>query len=261
MSSDTRIGGNVCVRDGDLHDYCWREAVQSLLPVCSTVTVCDGGSTDGTREAIESWSLRDSRVRLLDFPWPSPRGETHFWVRWLNWCRERISEPWHFQLDADEVLFESSYDWIREFVASAPHPASAWCARLNFWRDPFHLSPSGKMCGDRVARLASTSLWMPTDYPHPLGEELCARAVYSPVRIAHYGALRRRDAMALKQRAYMSWTVAGDLDPRLVAAESAANWCDSVATQCGWAHLVAPYHDDHPLLAHDWLRVHGYPPL
>lgn len=254
------IGGNVCVRDGIDTDYCWQEAVRSLLPICSTVTLCDGGSTDGTLQAIQRWCDAEPRLRLVHFPWSNPQGETHLWVRWLNHCRSHIAEPWHLQLDADEVLHESSYDWIRAYVANAPHPAAAWCIRDNFWRDPWHLVPSGHMCGDRVARLASTSLWMPTDYPHPKGEELCRLAVHSPIRISHYGALRRPAAMAVKQRRYQAWTLGG-LDPRIAAAEQAPNWCDSVAEQCGWAHLVAPYKGTHPRVAWTWLRAHGYDPL
>lgn len=253
------IGGNICIRDGESTDFMWREAVESLLPVCSTVYICDGGSTDGTLQAIEKWCSREPRLRLTHFPWSSPVGQTHLWVTWLNHARSHITEPWHFQLDADEVLSPASYDWIRDFT-STPREASAWCHRFNFWRDPWHLLPDGKVCGTRVARLASTSLWMPTDYPHPLGEDLCRMAVGSPIQIYHYGWLRRREAMIQKQRRYMNWTVGGDLDPRLTAAETAANWCEEVATQCGWRGDVTRFQGEHPEVAKQWLRDRGYNP-
>lgn len=260
MTSTTAIGGNVCIRDGESTDFPWRECIASLLPVCSTVYVCDGGSTDGTLDAIQEWMTREPKLRLIHYPWPSPKGRTHFWVEWLNYARDHIHEPWHLQLDADEVLYEDSYDWIRHYVATTPPPAAVWCQRLNFWRDPWHLVPSGHMCGDRVARLASTALWMPTDYPHPDGELLCQLAgkyPVAPIKIGHYGALRSRAGMALKQRRYQEWTI-GSLDPRIAIAEQSANWCDSVAEQCGWADKVASYRGDHPAVIKQWLRDRGF---
>ena len=253
------IGGNVCIRDGEETQFCWRETVRSLLPICDTVTICDGGSTDGTLEAIQAWMKIEPKIRLVHFPWPNPKGMEHFWVTWLNFCRERIPHYWHLQLDADEVLHESSYQWIADF-AGGPRDNAATCERLNFWRDPWHIVPDGKVCGTHVVRLGPTRCWMPTDYPHPLGHEILTLSRPSPIKIAHYGMMRPRKAMLLKQERYQGWTF-GSLDPRVTKAADAPNWYDSMAEQCGWSNEIREYHGTHPLLAHQWLTDHGFSPF
>ena len=253
------IGGNICIRDGDETDYPWREAVQSLLPICDTVTICDGGSTDGTLEAIQEWMLIEPKIRLVHYPWPNPKGMLHFWVTWLNYCRERIPHFWHLQLDADEVLFEGGYEWIANFTKTK-RIQSAMMLRVNFWKDSRHILPPGHVCGHKVIRLAPQALWMPTDYPHPLGEHLCHVSTESPVQIAHYGFLRKREAFFTKQHRYRGW-VHDSYDPRLTTAEASPSHHDSIAEQCGWGHLVEPYPNSHPLVAHQWLRDRGFDPL
>src|SRR5438132_6241086 len=103
------LGGNVCIRNGNALDYCWREAVQSLLPICDEVVVCDGESTDGTQEEIREWMQREPKIKLCVYPWPDPKGDIDFWVKWLNYSREHLTTDWHIQLDADEVLSDRSY--------------------------------------------------------------------------------------------------------------------------------------------------------
>lgn len=241
------------MRDGDSKDYCWRAAVQSLLEVCDTVTICDGGSTDGTMEAALDWSRRESRVRVIHFPWPNPKGEPHFWVSWLNWCRELIHNFWHIQLDADEVLYESSIPWILEFTKEK-RLASAWCERINFFGDLHHTIPRDKVCGWRVARLASQSLWMPTDYPHPDGEELCRIAVESPVKIAHYGFVRRLDALFAKSKDYQGWTM-GSYDSRLVEVEAKGSGYKGIEASSGWTADL--WQGSQPKAALPWLKERG----
>lgn len=250
------IGGNVCIRDGENADYPWREAVQSLLPICDSVTVCDGGSTDGTLEAIYEWMKREPKIRLVHYPWPDPKGMLHFWVTWLNWCREQIPHFWHIQLDADEVLYEQSYDCIAEFTKTK-RKQSAMMLRVNLWKDPQHVLSPGLLCGHKVIRLAPQSLWMPTDYPHPLGEELCRVSTETPAQIFHYGFLRQRAAFFIKQKRFIGW-VHDSYDDRLVKAEAADDHHDSIAQQCGWADLVQEYHNNHPQVAIPWLQRHGY---
>jgi glycosyltransferase involved in cell wall biosynthesis len=246
----------VCIRDGDDADFCWREAVRSLLPICDSVTICDGGSTDGTLEAIQEWMKTEPKIRLVHYPWPNPKGMLHFWVTWLNWCREQIPHFWHLQLDADEVLFESSYEWIDGFTRTK-REESARMTRLNFWKDHRHVLPHGHVCGHIVMRLAPQSLWMPTDYPHPLGERLCQVSCPSPAQIGHYGFIRKREGYFTKQRRYQGW-VHDSYDPRCVKAESATNHLDSIASQCGWAHLIQDYKGPHPEAIKPWLRERGY---
>jgi len=63
------------------------------------ILIVDSGSTDGTRELVQSAAAKDSRIRLLTDP-PLPRG----WIgkAWaLQYGTEQASSPWVLGMDAD----------------------------------------------------------------------------------------------------------------------------------------------------------------
>ncbi len=260
------IGGNVCVRNGIDLDYCWRESIQSLLPVCDIVVACDGESTDGTQEEIREWMKREPKLRLCVYPWPDPKNDNNFWVTWLNYCREHIDCDYQLQLDADEVLAEWSYPVINDYKQRFDGKRfSLWCNRLNFWSDSKHLVPHGVCCGHKVVRLAPQNVWLPSDGPHPLGSEAIAMAIDSPVEIFHYGFLREREAFFRKAKALQNYFFGG-YDSRLTAAEertdiliaegSPGNWME----HCGmeWLDRLIPYAGPHPAGMGQWLEKRGY---
>ena len=108
----TTLGGNVVIRNGTSLDFCWREAIKSLLPVCDVVSVCDAESDDGTQDEIRGWMLREPKLVLCVWPWTDPVGHPDWFVEWINYNREHIQADWQFQLDADEVVHEKSYQEI-----------------------------------------------------------------------------------------------------------------------------------------------------
>src|SRR3990167_386089 len=269
----TTLGGNVCIRNGDSLDYCWRECIASLLPVCDTVTVSDGESTDGTQEMIQEWMTREPRLRLCFYPWPDPKGDIDFWVNWLNFCREHVREPFQIQLDADEVLSERSYPIIEAFKreTNPTDRVSLRCHRYNFWKDPQHLIPPGVCCGHRVVRIAPTSVWLPSDGEHPKGAEANLMARNSEIEIMHYGFLRHREAYFKKSRQLHTMFFGGMTDQRMLDVETAAkersdllvgenaqgNWMEEIKG-IEWKDRIVPFAQPHPEVALPWLRAHGW---
>jgi len=261
------LGGNVCVRNGNSLDYCWKEAVQSLLPICDVVVICDGCSDDGTQEEIRKWTEREPKIRLCVYPWPNPKGDVDFWTTWLNFCRSHIKADFHIQLDADEVLSEASYEEIETLKQRlAPSQRfAAWCNRYNFWRDAQHLVPHGVCCGHRVVRLAPQDVWLPSDGPHPKGAEVVQMAVASSIEIFHYGFLRERSAFFNKAKALHSYFF-GTYDSRLTAAEERTriliaenkpgNWMDHCDME--WLDKLIPFTANHPKIIIPWLKQRGY---
>ena len=260
------IGGNVCVRNGNSLDYCWKEAVQSLLPVCDVVVICDGESDDGTKEEIDQLVNSDKRIQTCTYAWPNPKGDPDFWVRWLNFGREHIRADFQIQLDADEVLSERSYPAIEALRrrADARMRFSAWFQRYNFWRDAQHLIPHGVCCSHRVVRFAPQNVWLPSDGPNPKGDEAVGMAIESPAEIFHYGFLRERDAFFKKAKALQSYFF-NSYDSRLAAAEERVqileaegkpgNWMD----HCGmeWLDELIPFYGHHPVIMKPWLEQRG----
>lgn len=250
------IGGNVCIRNGNELDYCWRECIQSLLPVCDEVVVCDAQSTDGTLEEIRAWMEREPKIKLCIYEWPNPKGDPDFWVKWLNYSREHLHTDWHLELDADEILSEKSYPIVRQFC-SQPHRRSAWCTRWNFWRDHRHTIPEGVCLGKHVVRLAPRNVWLPSDGPHPHGAEAIAMAQMTGIEIFHYGFLRMRAPLFAKEKLLQRYFFDG-YDERMVRGEAyMGNWMEMPGI-CGWENRVDKFDPEHPAVIRDWLKQRGY---
>ncbi len=251
------LGGNVCIRNGNELDYCWREAIQSLLPICDEVVVCDGESTDGTQEEIREWMKTEPKIKLCVYPWPNPKGDVDFWVKWLNFAREHVTCDYHIQLDADEVLSPMAYNEIRSHLNGDRH--SVFFRRHNFWGDLRLVIPPGVCLSHRVCRLAPQDVWLPSDGPHPRGAEAIGMAVESAMEIFHYGFLRKRESFFKKERGLHEMFFANDFDERLIAVESCrGNWMEEIKG-LEWMNRLKDYSGSpHPIFIHEWLRNRGY---
>ena len=253
------LSGIVPLRNGFSLDYCFRECIQSLLPVCEEVVVADGDSTDGTREVIDEWARREAKLTIVRYPWPNPKGDIDFFVKWIQFVRESAHHPFVFQLDADEVLSDHSYEWIEHIKRTYPEHAqvSFKCDRYNFWFDHRHMIPHGVCLSHRVIRLAPQNVWLPSDGPHVNGAACIGMSVDSPIQIFHYGFLRTREGFFRK--AHDLQTMFFDsYDPRLAKAESVpGNWMEKIEG-VEWTSRLLRFDGDHPSVAKEWLRTRGY---
>lgn len=248
------LAGIICIRNGFRLDYCWQIAGQSLLAICDELVLCDCDSDDGTRQAMDDWAARDSRINLVNFPWTDPRGDTMWWPTWVNYARQHAKSNWIVALDADEVLHENSH---AEVLSAVNHNRPLICKRYNFWKDAQHLIPPGECCGVDVIRVGPGNLWIPSDYPDPRAEEIMRLAQPSGVEIMHYGFLRKREAFFKKAREVQRiW--ANDYDKRLEAVEDAPwNWMAD-ASVAPWVPNIVPFTGTHPAIIKPWLIERGY---
>lgn len=247
------LGGNVCIRNGRDLDYCWQEAVRSLLPICDEVVICDCDSTDGTRREIDCLAESEEKITVVNYPWTDPHGDTSWWPTWLNYARQHLSTDWHIQLDADEVIHEQDYDLILRAVENR---STLYCHRLNFWRDAQHLIPEGVCCGTRVLRIAEAKSPIPSDYPFEPANDTVARATDSAIRIFHYGFLRKRESFFRKAREVQRIWV-NSYDPRLEQAEKFEGQWSTMPGVTGWEDKLVEYSGTHPKSIHKWLRDRG----
>jgi len=248
------LGGNVCVRNAKKLDYCWVQAVQSLLNVCDKVILCDCDSDDGTRQEIDEWVKREPKLIPLNFPWTDPKGTSDWYPEWINYSRQHLPTDMHIQLDADEILHESDYGKIRK---AAEDRKILIFNRLNFWTDHQHLIPEGFCCGTKVLRIAPTNMPIPSDYPYSPAAETMRLAEHSDIRVFHYGFIREKAAFFRKAREVLRiW--ANAYDPRLEAAEKYdGHWSKSPGVT-GWENKLVEYNGDHPQLIKEWLKIRGY---
>ncbi len=261
----TGLSGYCIVHDAIKGDYPVLECARSLLPICNEVVIADAASSDGTLEMLTRFAATDPKIRVVSIDWPklptysewkadSPRppNDNHFWPKLINVARAMLRYQWQIHLDADEILFPCAFDEIRRCMDEG---GVRWVKRLNFWRDAQSMVPPGWVCGDYVARVGPTELWMPSDEHHPDGEpEMRLRATKHPdLLVGHYGFLRKDDGFYAKSKV-MQPAVAGNYDSRLEEAErTGAPWW-TVSTFPGG---LVPYDGPHPAVIQQWLRERG----
>lgn len=252
------LGGFTVVRNGVNLDYSFVEAINSLLNVCEEVVVCDSDSTDGTTEILERWAEKEPRLKLINLPWPNPKGVSHhFFVGWLNYARQHLTTPQSVYLDADEVL-DDRPEAIQALQEAVAKDKCLRVDRLNFFRDPQHLIPDGECCGKWCVRVGPSHLESVSDQPVHKGEkEIVDRAVEDGrIKIFHLGFLREQKAFYRKARAVLDqWF--GRYDPRLEEGEKKGvpMW----ETDCEWKDRLVPYTDNYyPESVKRWLRARGH---
>jgi hypothetical protein len=252
------LQGYTVVRNAITNDYALKECVDSMLACCEKVLICDSDSTDGTRELIQLWCEKEPRLSWVNYPWPDPKGDAKFFVKWLNFAREHLTLPMQLELDADEVMDDSPacHARIREAVEKRQ---SLLCDRLNYWRDPNHLIPMGHCCGRHVVRIGPSDYWMPSDEGHPPGAlPILDQAVNATevVKIHHLGFLRRPDAFYRKARVVLQGFF-NNFDTRLEPLEKETRPIWEVQN-VEWTHMLVEHRGYLPDAVQRWLADRGH---
>ena len=246
-----QLSGITFIHNGVEHDYCFEEAIWSMLAVCSEVVCVEAGSTDATLEKLWAIQTADARLRIIQTEWlPKPlvRETNTDWTKDLaDLARNAAVHPMVLYIQADEVLHEKDSAAIKQMAATGK---AYLLRRLNFWVDPWHLVPPGRVCGHYVNRLA------PKESPVSWGSEhlVAPHAMMSEVDLFHYGFIR--DGAAFRKKSeIMHKNFMGVVDPIIYEAE-----------KHGIAHLrhawpeseLLNYNGSHPQVAKNWLGRHGF---
>lgn len=248
------LGGFTMVRNGNLLDFCWKPCVESMLGVCDVVAISIAKGEDSTEEEAREWAVREPRISINIYPWPSPVGNPDWFVEWIQYARMHTQADWVLELDADEVLHENSYDEVRRFIQT-PNRA-ARCTRWNFWRDHRHLIPLNECLARYVNRIAPQNVWMASDGDHPMGHQLSNMAVDTGIQIGHYGFLRKPEAFFKKERQLQGFFF-NSYDKRLERVEKSKEWMRESGIN-DWQDRVEEFKGTHPKIMGEWLKNHGY---
>jgi hypothetical protein len=222
MEQNKTLGGAIFVRNAIQYDYNIIESINCLLAMCDEVVVLDAGSTDGTLSLIMehlktvvgdcnletlnndfTWSVSSkagNKVTLVVMrpeDWNNQHGKEKL-ALFQNVALERLRTDYVFLLQADEIVHEDSFPWIRQ--AMEDNLESYLCHRINLWGNPDHyldVPQERKPCSDVVLRLAKKGALSYGD-----GESLEALPTYDKyvekIKILHYGFVRNRKVMVDK---------------------------------------------------------------
>lgn len=195
------LGGTMFVRNGIRYDYCFREAIASLLSFCDKVVVVDAGSDDGTDdELIEIQEANPDKLKIIlddSVAWNSIPGKEKL-VHYTDEAIRFLETDWNFYLQADEILHETSIPWIRRAITEDQEGFHV--SRINLWKNPFmRLNvPQNRMpCSPIVLRLARTEFRSYGD-AESLATNTCSDEYVDRIKIYHMGFVRRREVMKEK---------------------------------------------------------------
>lgn len=160
MSKD--LAGVLMIHDGEKYDYCYIEAIQCLLDFCDHVYVVDAGSTDGTTMRLFKLFDKTSNLTLihrLKQEWDEQKGrqKLNYFTNLGIEQAERDGYKYQINCQADEIISEKSYQWIRKAIETGQE--GFLCNRINLWGDPYHyldVPQNRKPCSTEIIRLAKT---------------------------------------------------------------------------------------------------------
>lgn len=246
-----RLSGSIFVRNAIKFDYCIIESICSLLGVCDEVVVLECSSEDDTLKLLRSISSPKLKI-YSDAPWDIAPDSSRLSML-ANLAKERTEGRYHFMLQADEVLHESSYVAINQCVSfDIEHSVSV--RRVNFYGDPhrhvkYDLPLHEKPCDDHPTRLGLREFDALGD-----GESIGKRndLFDENIVICHYGFVR--DGLKLVDRTVESlkWFHAHPVpDERFLKmqADKRYRYTDIMRPD-----QLQPYAGTHPKIIQPWLE-------
>jgi len=248
------IGGSIFVRNAVEWDYCIKEAVLSLVPFCDEVIVGDAQSTDGTLDILKEIESNEANVRVLEnLPWECAKDNAR--LRLLaNMVKNELKTDWHFMLQADEAVHESSIPAIYDLADNTKGITGALVRRWNLW-DNFEqyvgLTSKFRPCGDCIIRLGELQ-WDAIGDAEGLYCKGPWEDMTGKIFIFHYGFLRNN--LINKVLDTQSWFFEDkNIDARYVEMHKEGNVFQSekVIPKSELVDLPMP----HPAIMSEWIAA------
>lgn len=216
VKSNPTLGGSMFIRNAIQFDYCVVESLNSLCAVCDKAVIVDCNSTDGTLDLLmdAQKSLPNLKV-VKGGNWEC--AENHARLRMLaDVAKSYLDTDWHFMLQADEVIHESSFKNIKKAIQSKKW-TSYVIRRCNLFGDLDHylkydLPQHDKPCSDSVIRLATIN-WNAYGDAESLQVDPKYMGTDHNIILFHYGFVRRDANNIDKTISMQSWFWGAESQP------------------------------------------------
>lgn len=194
-----KLAGTLFVFNGNKYDYCYKEAIKSLLECCDKVFVLAGGD-DNTFEDVYAMNENMDLTRLTQKMWYGQQGQEKlsYFQNFLIDLAHHSDYEYQFCLQADEIIHQKCYKEIHEAIKTGAE--GYLIKRINLWKSPYlQLDvPHERMpCNTSIVRLAKTKYRSYSD-----GESLAVPVAdsyfYEGINIWHYGFVRKKEIMKSK---------------------------------------------------------------
>lgn len=218
-----KLAGTIFCYNAVSQDYCLEESVNSLLGFCDCVYIVNAGSTDSTNLIIYKLLLENENIATSsrsNQEWHRHEGKEKlsYFTNIAIEMAERDGCEYIFNLQADEIVHESSYPYIRQAIETGGE--GFMVKRINLWGTPFtalDVTHNRKPCSTEINRLAKSCYRAYDD-----AESLAAPANISflnDIRIYHMGFVRDRRIHPAKIRHMQAEVFRVGVDPKLEGME------------------------------------------
>ena len=263
------LTGSLFIRNGMVYDYCWVEAIFSILPIVDEFILLEAHSDlDDTYQQCLNLAKLHDKIRVIRGDWDGGEPEGHEYLRLsrlTNQCIDASSYKLHLIVQGDEIVHEDGWDSIIRIAQGKTRfgyeprvvmfPFTHLVGRFDTqW--PFVYQATYRMCRvDSTWRSHKDAWTMKHTDPDDNFQIVAPDAPY-----IHYGFVGDLMARVLKERRFQELFLAEGPFPDPKIVEMAAG-----DRQASMAYLFAdakekgeftPFKGTHPAVMEEWIERH-----
>jgi hypothetical protein len=193
-----KLCGTLFVYNGNKYDYCFKEAIRSLFKFCDYVVVAAGGDDETFEDVLNEVNGKNGYViEIKNEEWEAQKGKEKlsYFTNIAIQYADKLGFQYQFNLQADEIVHESSYGAIRAAINEMAE--GYMCRRVNLWYSPYMQLdvPKNRLpCSNYIVRLAKVNYRSYDD-----AESIAVGSINlewaEKIRIYHMGFVRKREVM------------------------------------------------------------------
>ncbi len=199
-----KVSGFTLVRNGVKYSYPFREAINSILPLCDELIVNVGDSEDETLEIVKS--IPSDKIRIVERTWDMTlrQGGKLLSVE-TNQALQHCTGDWCVYIQADEVIHEKYYPAVnsamQKYFSDQKVEGLKFCYKHFYGTYDFYQANFRKWYRREVRIIKNNRDIVSWDdamgFKHKDGTEI--KSVQIDAEVYHYGWVRPPEKMSVKR--------------------------------------------------------------